>query len=153
MELPDGRTIPDWPWIITPSYSIIVALTAEHEVLCFRQAKYAVPEGSLALPGGYVEPHEEPLVAARRELREETGFASETWKPLGTYVVDANRGAGSAHLFLATGALETCEPEPDDLEEQELVCLSVAELREAVVAGEFKVLGWAAAAALALHHL
>lgn len=153
VRLPDGRTIPDWPWIITPSYAIVVAVTAEQVVLCFRQVKYAIPEASLALPGGYIEPDEEPLAAAQRELLEETGHTADTWKSLGSYVVDANRGAGNAHLFLATGAHKTREPDADDLEDQELVRLTLGELQEAVLGSEFKALSWAAAAGLALLHL
>jgi ADP-ribose pyrophosphatase len=151
--LPDGRTIPRWPWLITPPYAIVVAVSTEHQVLCFRQVKYAVPEPSLALPGGYLEPDEEPLTAAQRELLEETGHTASAWTPLGTYVVDANRGAGVAHLFLATGAHKTKEPDADDLEEQQLVPLAVGELQEAVLAGRFKALSWTAAAGLALLHL
>ena len=153
VRLPDGRTIPDWPWVITPAFAVVVALTTDEEVLCFRQVKYAVPGGSLAFPGGYLEPGEEPQAAARRELLEETGFVAEHWKPLGSYVVDPNRGAGTGHLFLATAVQQVQEPDGEDLEDQELVRLGLDELRDAALAGEFKVLSWAAAAGLALAHI
>jgi ADP-ribose pyrophosphatase len=52
VELPDGQIIPDWPWIITPDYVNVVALTEADEFLCFRQTKYAVDGTSLALVGG-----------------------------------------------------------------------------------------------------
>lgn len=151
--LPDGRSISRWPWLVAPSYVVVVAVTVDRQVLCFRQVKYAIPEPSLALPGGYIEPDEPPVVAAQRELREETGHTADAWTPLGSCAVDANRGAGVAHLFLATGAHRTADPVVDDLEEQELVLVGIDELHEAVLAGEFKVLGWAAAAGLALLHL
>jgi len=38
VELPDGRVIPDWPWVITPDYVNVVALTAEGRFVCFRRA-------------------------------------------------------------------------------------------------------------------
>ena len=39
VELPDGRLIPDWPWIITPDYVNVVAVTEDERFLCFRQVK------------------------------------------------------------------------------------------------------------------
>lgn len=153
VELPDGRIIPNWPWIITPDYINVVAVTGDNEFLCFRQIKYGVKGTSLAPVGGYIEPNEEPLMAAKRELLEETGFKAEEWIGLGNYRVDANRGAGIGHLYLTRGAHRVIEPNADDLEEQELLRLSRAEVEDALRNGEFKVLAWAANIALALLRL
>jgi ADP-ribose pyrophosphatase len=153
VELPDGRVIPDWPWVITPDYVNIVAVTEDGEFLCFRQTKYGVDGLSLATVGGYIEPGEEPLAAARRELLEETGYEAPEWVDLGHFRVDGNRGAGTAYLFMARGARRVAEPDADDLEEQELFRLSRSEVEAALVAGEFKLLGWTAIVALALLHL
>jgi ADP-ribose pyrophosphatase len=150
VELPDGRVISEWPWIITPDYVNILAVTENGEFLCFRQTKYGVDGMSLAPVGGYIEPGEEPLAAARRELLEETGYEAADWINLGHYRVDGNRGAGVAFLFLARGARRVAEADADDLEEQELLRLSRPEVEAALAAGEFKVLGWATVAALGL---
>jgi ADP-ribose pyrophosphatase len=125
-------------------------VTEDGLFVCFRQTKYAVAGTSLAPVGGYLDPGEEPLGAARRELREETGYEADDWISLGGYAVDGNRGAGVGHLFLARGARRVAAIHADDLEEQELLLLTRAQVEEALKAGEFKVLGWAAAVALAL---
>ena len=153
VELPDGRTIKDWPWIVTPDYVNVAAVTEAGEFLCFRQTKYAVEGESLAVVGGYIEAGEKPLAAAQRELLEETGYASPEWIDLGSYVVDGNRGAGTAHLFLALRAHRVAEAIADDLEEQELLLLTCPEMESALARGEFKVLAWAAVIALALQHM
>ena len=153
VELPDGRVIPDWPWVITPDYVNVIAVTEDGEFLCFRQTKYGVDGTSFAAVGGYIEPGEEPLTAARRELLEETGYEAPEWIDLGHYRVDGNRGAGTAYLFLARGARRVADADADDLEEQDLLHLSRSELKAALAAGEFKLLPWATAVALALLHL
>lgn len=153
IELPNGRVIADWPWLITPDYVNVVAVTVEQQFLCFRQTKYAVEGVALAPVGGYLEPGEEPLAAAQRELLEETGYESPDWVNLGRYAVDGNRGAGTAHLFLARQARQVAEIRADDLEEQTLLYLSRAEVEAALVTGEFKVLAWVAVMALALQRL
>ena len=150
VELPDGRVIREWPWVITPDYVIVLAVTADGEFLCLRQTKYGVDGPSLAPAGGYVEPGEDPLAAAQRELLEETGYEAPDWTSLGHYRVDGNRGVGTAHLFLARGARCVAEPDADDLEEQELLHLSRPEIEAALAAGEFKLLPWTTVVALAL---
>jgi ADP-ribose pyrophosphatase len=153
VQLHDGRVIENWPWIVTPDYVNVVVETEEGKFLCFRQTKYALDGTSLAPVGGYLEPGEDALTTAQREVLEETGFRAREWIPLGSYILDANRGAATGHLFLARRAYYVQERNADDLEEQELLMLSRAELRSALEAGEFKVLAWAAVVALCLLHL
>jgi len=153
VQLPDGRIIEDWPYAIGPDFINAVPVTTEGQILCFRQPKYALEGLSLAPVGGYIDPGEDPLTAARRELREEMGYEAAEWIPLGSFQVDANRGLGTGHLFLALGAYYVGESHSDDLEEQELLYLSQAEVEEALARGEFKALSWAANVALALQHL
>jgi ADP-ribose diphosphatase len=150
VELPDGRVVEDWPWLVGREFVNVVPVTDDETFVVFRQVKYAVEGTSLAPVGGYVDEGEDPATAARRELLEEAGYEAGELTPLGRYVVDGNRGAGVGHLFLATGARRVAEPDADDLEEQELLLLGRREVEEALLAGEFKVMSWATAVALAL---
>jgi ADP-ribose pyrophosphatase len=153
VKLPDGEIIPDWAWLIIPSAAIVLAVTEDGRFLCFRQTKYAVEGSSLAPVGGMLEPDEPPLQAAKRELLEEMGCQASEWVNLGSYVLDPNRGIATMHLFLALNARKVAEPDSDDLEDQEPVSLSRSEIEQALRAGEFKVLAWAAVVALALQYL
>jgi len=150
VQLPDGRIIDDWPWVVTPDFVNVVAITESGEFVCLRQTKYAVDGVSLAPVGGYIEPGEDPPAAARRELLEEAGYEATEWKVLGAYPVGANRGFATGHLFLGRGARRVAEPDADDLEELEVVILTRKEVESALANGEFKVLSWAATIAFAL---
>ena len=153
VQLPDGQIIADWPWVITPDYVNVIAITKNKKFIFFRQTKYAISGTSLAPVGGFLEPNEDALLGAKRELLEETGYKAPDWSNLGQYRVDSNRGAGIAYFFLAQDARKIAEPESDDLEQQQFNFLTEKEVEAALVQGDFKVLPWAAIVALALHYL
>jgi ADP-ribose pyrophosphatase len=148
--LPDGTKLEKWPWVISPNFVNVVPIDENNNLLCFRQVKYAVEGVSLAPVGGYIDDNETPLVCAKRELKEEMGGEAAEWVALGSFPVDGNHGCGTAHIFLAKGVRKLYETTQDDLEEQELITLTVEEAHEALARGDFKVLSWTTAIALAL---
>ncbi len=153
VQLPDGKIIPNWPWVIIHDAALILARREDGKFLCFRQTKYALEETSLAPVGGMLEPGEKPLEAAKRELLEEMGYESDHWINLGSYLVDPNCNVATMHLFLALDSKYVTEPDSDDLEDQNLILLSADKVRQALAAGEFKVVNWALLVALALQYL
>jgi ADP-ribose pyrophosphatase len=153
VELPDGRVISEWPWVKTPDYVNVVAVTADSKFLCFRQVKYGIEGVTLSIVGGYINEGEEPLAAAQRELLEETGYESPDWLSLGSYLVDPNRGIATGHLFLARGVRYITPRDANDLEEQEMIILTRKQVEAALERGEIKVLAWAAAVAFALRRM
>ena len=64
---------------------VIVPVDSEDNVLLVRQYRYAVEEMLLEAPAGLIDDSEDPDDAAQRELREETGYASRSLRPLGGF--------------------------------------------------------------------
>lgn len=154
IELPDGGMLENWIWVDTPDFVIVVAVDEQQRFLVFEQTKYASPGVTLAPVGGYINKSEEPLAAAKRELLEETGFSSDEWLNLGTFMTDANRGNGKGHYFLARNARKSNQTAlSDDLEEQQLHFFTAAQLRQALGANRVKIITWQAAFCMALLRL
>ncbi len=150
VETPTGQVIEHWPQVTTPDYINVLAVDEQGRFLVFRQGKFGLDGESLAMVGGYVEHGEDPLDAAKRELREETGYEAGEWTHLGHYLVDPNRIVAWGDLYLAQHARPVTERDADDLEEQHLLFLDQQEVRAALREGKFQVLAWAACATMAL---
>lgn len=140
VELPDGRRIPDYYQLDMPSFACIFAETQEGRIITYRQYRHGPRSVGMVFPGGHLNPGEDPLEAARRELREETGFEAASWTPLGAYVVNANQGGAWSHMFHATGCHRVTEPVPDDLEDTEILFLTREEVMAAIGRGEINLL-------------
>ncbi len=153
IALPDGKIIPDWTWIDTPDFVVVVAVNETGRFVLLEQTKYAVRGSFFCPPGGYLNPGEEPLDAARRELLEETGYSSPDWAFMGAFMTDSNRGNGRGYYFLARQARKTAEVNSDDLEEQHLSLLSRDEVEALVAEGDLRTLSGQAAFAMALLRL
>lgn len=152
VELPDGRVIDGYAQMRLRDYAIVVALTVDDRLLVERMYKHGPGRVVLDLVAGLVEDSEHPADAAKRELREETGYVSDRWTSLGSYVVNSNYGCGRMHAFLAASAEQTVRPDSQDLEKMDLLLLPFAEAVEQLLQGKFELLSAAAAIALANAH-
>ena len=74
--------------IDTPDWVNVIALTEQQEFVLVRQYRHGRDEVGLEIPGGIIDPGEDPATAAARELAEETGWTGDAPELLG--VVDAN---------------------------------------------------------------
>ncbi len=153
VRLPDGRVVDGYHQVTLPEFVIVVAHTPDGRVLIERLYKHGVGEVTLTLPAGMREEGEDPLVCARRELLEETGYASDDWLALGQFVENGTYGCGTAHMFLARNAQRITDPKTGDLEAMEILLMTRCEVAEAVRTGRIVVLSTVAAFAIATNPL
>jgi ADP-ribose pyrophosphatase len=119
-RMPDG-SVSDWD-IHTAGFTTVgvLALTEDEEVVLTRQFRPGPSSIVLDLPGGVVDPGEDVLTAAVRELREETGFTCEAIEPAGSCWafgastwrrhVTVARGCRRVGEVTSWGGDEYCEP-------------------------------------------
>jgi len=91
-----------------------------------RQYRHAANQFLWELPAGKLEPNEEPLAGAKRELAEETGYRAKKWRPLVEYFASPGFLGESMKVFLAEGL----EPGETHLEEDENIELRLVKLSE-----------------------
>lgn len=136
VRLANGHEIDCFHLIQGPSWAGVLCLTADQQVVLVRQYRHGLGGASLELPAGVIEPSEAPLDAAHRELREETGFATDDLSPLFIVAPEPARNTTLAHFFFARGAARIAELALDSSEELEVVLVSVPELFELIDQGQ-----------------
>lgn len=135
VELPDGQQY-EYTTLSRLPGAGVVALNEHNEILLQQEYRYPLDAVIYQIPGGLVEAGEDPLETAKRELREETGYAAAEWRKLG--VVQDNPGLmdGSSSIFLAQGVERVADPTRDDAEFLAFDWYSLAWLRERIAAGD-----------------
>jgi len=150
VRLPNDVQIADFYRIDMPEWSQVFAITDDGRVPMVEHYKHGPGVVSLELPAGYLEADEDTETGARRELLEETGFEASSWRYLGRYFLDGNRGCGGSHLFVARGAVQVSEPRCEESEILTLRLLTLDEVRAAWIGGQIRNIATAAAVGLAL---
>ncbi len=103
-------------------------------ILMERQYRHAAQQYLWELPAGKIEPGEDPLEGAKRELAEETGYRAKKWRPLVEYYASPGFLGESMKVFLAEG-LEPGEAQPEEDEHIELRLVKLSELLKRIEKG------------------
>ena len=131
LALPDGRTIPDYYVFEYPEWVNITAIDREGRFVMIDQYRHGLGETSYEIPAGVVEPSDASLLdAARRELREETGYGGGEWRLLTSISANPATQNNLTHCFLATGVERIGEQQLDATEDIRVHLFSRSEVLE-----------------------
>lgn len=135
VELPDGKkTIREL--VKHPGGVAILALDEEENVLMEEQYRYAIDQIFREIPAGKMDknPDESSLDAAKRELREETGYTADYWKYLGKIYPSPGIISEVLYLYLAKD-LRLGERQLDSDEFINVKRIPLSEVKAQIVSG------------------
>ena len=125
VRLPDGGRARR-EYIRHPGAAMMLPFLDAKTVVLVRQYRYPLGRHFLEIPAGKIDPGEDPLAAARRELKEECGFEAREWRRLTTIHPCIGYADEAIELFLAR-ELTHVGHAPDDGEFLEVVTMGLTE--------------------------
>jgi ADP-ribose pyrophosphatase len=102
VRLPDGSSATR-EYIVHPGAALIIPVLPDGRLLMERQFRYPIGRVLIEFPAGKLDPGEEMLVTAQRELLEETGYRAEHWEWLAEVHPIVSYTSERIEIFLATG--------------------------------------------------
>ena len=135
VKLPDGKEAMR-EWIKHPGAAAVVPLFADGNILMVRQFRYPVDSVTLEIPAGKLDAQgEDPLICAKRELSEETGYSANAWEKLTTIATTVGFSDEYIHLYLAKD-LAPGKQHPDSDEFINAVKMPLKEAVDMIYRGE-----------------
>lgn len=128
VKLPNGET-GKREIINHPGAVAVIAITENNKILFVEQYRKALERSIVEIPAGKMEKGEEPIVTARRELEEETGYTSDDFRFVQAFATSPGFADEVIHIYVAE-KLKKLDI-PVDLDEDEFVELMEVSLEEA----------------------
>lgn len=116
----------------------VVVETEDDQILLIRQYRHGDKTEHIEIVGGVCDPGEDPLDAAKRELLEEAGYASEHWVLLGSSKPNPAIQNNTMFSYLAKNARKVSEQNLDPYEDIEVFHIAKRDLKEYLLTGNVK---------------
>jgi ADP-ribose pyrophosphatase len=127
VSLPDGQQAVR-EYLIHPGAVAIVALLDDGRVLLERQYRYPIAKACIEIPAGKLDPNEDPLLCAQRELAEETGYTATKWSYIRRIHPVISYSTEFIDIYLAQGLV----PGTSHLDEEEFLDVFAAPLEQLI---------------------
>jgi len=136
LEMPDGRIVPRYYVFEYPDWVNVIAITRDGRFVMIDQYRHGLGRTSYEIAAGVAEPGDASMeAAARRELKEETGYGGGTWRELMTVSANPATTSNLTHCFIAEGVELSGDCDFDATEDLRTHLLTEAEVRELLDTG------------------
>jgi len=115
-KLQNGTVKDDYYVLEYPDWANAVAVTKDNKIIMVRQYRHAADIISLEIPGGVVDPGENPEEGIKRELLEETGYSFESCELIATLYANPATANNKTYSYLLKGGVKTHEQHLDEHE-------------------------------------
>lgn len=137
--MPSGKRVHKYYIIKEKDYVIVIAKERDYFYL-IEQYRYTIKSKLFAVVAGAMEEGQTPLVAAKRELKEEAGITAKKFKKLGWFYSEYGKSGQKANVFLAED-LEIGEQKPDCFEKEGGIKrrkVKISEIKNMIKSGKIK---------------
>jgi ADP-ribose pyrophosphatase len=139
VELPNGTRIPSYYVLEYPDWVNVIAITKDKRFVMVKQYRHALGAVKYELCAGVCDKEDaSPLVAAQRELLEETGYGGGVWREYMQLSPNASTMTNITHCFLAENVEKTGAQMLEASEDLSVHLLSIEEMKALLVADEIK---------------
>lgn len=137
VQLPNGNIISSYYILEYANWVNIIAITKEKKFVFVRQYRHGIQETCYELCAGVCEKEDEsPLVSAKRELMEETGYGNGTWREFMHIAPNASANTNFSYCFIAEDVEKINEQHLEDSEDLTVHLLSLDEVKQLLTTGK-----------------
>lgn len=129
LEMPNGNIKDEYYVLEYPSWVNMVAITEDNQVIFVKQYRHGASQIMVELPAGVVEENEDPEIAARRELLEETGYAFDDISYVCELYANPATSGNLTYTYLLTGGRKVQEQELDPSEDIDVVLMDLEDAK------------------------
>ncbi len=137
VRLPSGAEMEEFHVVEYPDWVAVLCFTDAGEVVLVEQYRHGIEQISFELPAGAIDADESAADAAKRELREETGYVSDDWHYVGRCAPEPSKHTNWAYVYVARGARLEEAPSLDETEHLNVHLRAPEDLMKMIHAGLF----------------
>ena len=124
----ENGTTTDVEFIEHPGATAVIPFLDDKRIVLLKQYRHALKKTIWEVPAGTLDPREEIISCAQRELIEETGYSAGQWHRLGEITPVPGYSNERIHIFLATGL----QPADQNLDEDEVIEVQAVDFLKAI---------------------
>jgi len=124
----ENGTTTDVEFIEHPGATAVIPFLDDNRIVLLKQYRHALKKYIWEIPAGTLDPKEEIISCAKRELIEETGYSAAQWHRLGEITPVPGYSDERIHIFLAT----ELQPADQNLDEDEVIQVQAVDFLKAI---------------------